>query len=309
MRNYIMAVTLLCCSISVAANTSIIHHPQIIAHRAGTADAPENTLPAIKKSLDNGADVIWITLQLSKDNIPVLYRPSDLKELTNKSGKVRDFTATELAKADAAKRYNHIHNTAFSAYVPTLKEVLVKYPENTFYLDIKAPDAEKISPEFIRALKNTLQENNGFQRTRVYSTEKIYLDEIDKVNKEESDNNRIQRFESRDDTRDILVNITMGHQCKLPTVNHGRGYGLEMKRDVEVVVVEKFTLGEGHSQTKTKLTWDKNAMDCFRSQGKAHIVFFGINGEEDYKQAKALGVDAVMVDSPKKFKKILNKKV
>ncbi|HDU8690889.1 TPA: glycerophosphodiester phosphodiesterase, partial [Morganella morganii subsp. morganii] len=42
--------------------------PQIIAHRAATADAPENTLYAIDKALSNKADAIWITLQLSKDN-------------------------------------------------------------------------------------------------------------------------------------------------------------------------------------------------------------------------------------------------
>ncbi|EEQ06626.1 Glycerophosphoryl diester phosphodiesterase family protein [Yersinia bercovieri ATCC 43970] len=80
--------------------------PQIIAHRGGTADAPENTLPAIKKALDNGADAIWITLQLSKDNIPVLYRPSDLKELTNKSGKVSAYTAQQLAQVDANVAYD-----------------------------------------------------------------------------------------------------------------------------------------------------------------------------------------------------------
>jgi hypothetical protein len=34
------------------------------------------------------------------------------------------------------------------------------------------------------------------------------------------------------------------------------------------------------------LTWDKEAMDCFRSQGKAHIIFFGINSAEDYRTAK-----------------------
>lgn len=53
--------------------------PKIIAHRGGTADAPENTEVAIKTALSNQADAIWITVQLSKDNVPVLYRPSDLK--------------------------------------------------------------------------------------------------------------------------------------------------------------------------------------------------------------------------------------
>ncbi|MFV8766468.1 glycerophosphodiester phosphodiesterase family protein, partial [Yersinia enterocolitica] len=84
MRNYIMATLLLSTTFVTNANsvTSTMPQqaPQIIAHRGGTADAPENTIPAIKKALANGADAIWITLQLSKDNIPVLYRPILLED-------------------------------------------------------------------------------------------------------------------------------------------------------------------------------------------------------------------------------------
>ena len=46
--------------------------------RGGTGDAPENTLPAIKLALENNAEAIWVTVQLSRDGVPVLYRSSDL---------------------------------------------------------------------------------------------------------------------------------------------------------------------------------------------------------------------------------------
>ena len=69
---------------------------KIIAHRGGTADAPENTEIAIKTALSNQADAIWITVQLSKDNVPVLYRPSDLKSLTNGQGAISTFTAKRI---------------------------------------------------------------------------------------------------------------------------------------------------------------------------------------------------------------------
>jgi glycerophosphoryl diester phosphodiesterase len=73
-----------------------------------------------------------------------------------------------------------------------------------------------------------------------------------------------------------------------------------MKRDVEVV--EKYTLGEARS--KATLEWDKEAMDCFRSQGEAHIILIGINDQADYQQAKTLGADGVLVNSPADFTKI-----
>ncbi|VTP64277.1 Uncharacterised protein [Leclercia adecarboxylata] len=39
-------------------------------------------------------------------------------------------------------------------------------------------------------------------------------------------------------------------------------------------------------------------MDCFRSQGNAHVILLGVNSAEDYQKAQALGADGVMVDSP-----------
>lgn len=79
--------------------------PQLIAHRGGTGDAPENTLPAIKLALKNNAEAIWVTVQLSRDGVPVLYRSSDLSALTNSEGKVSSLTAAELAKVDAGWKW------------------------------------------------------------------------------------------------------------------------------------------------------------------------------------------------------------
>lgn len=79
--------------------------PQLIAHRGGTGDAPENTLPAIKLALENNAEAIWVTVQLSRDGVPMLYRSSDLSALTNSEGKVSSLTAAELAKVDAGWKW------------------------------------------------------------------------------------------------------------------------------------------------------------------------------------------------------------
>lgn len=313
MRNYIMATILLSTSFVTNANsttsTTAIDPPQIIAHRGGTADAPENTLPAIKKALDNGANAIWVTLQLSKDNVLVLYRPSDLKVLTNKTGKISAYTAKQLAQVDASVDYNKNHNIhpepGSRVGIPTLDETLIAFPTTTFYLDIKSPDANPAV--FAKALQKTLTtttkgEKNRLARTRVYSTDDNYLNALDVVNQGLDDTHKIQRFESRDFTRTQLVNITMDHKCELPADDKERWYGLELHRKVEVI--EKYTLGEGRSQAI--LSWDKEAVDCFRKNKNAHIIFFGINKIEDYDEAKKLGTNGVMVDSPALFKKLLN---
>ncbi|VEI61625.1 glycerophosphodiester phosphodiesterase family protein [Serratia rubidaea] len=268
-------------------NAVAASQPAIIAHRGGTADAPENTVPAIRSALANGVDAVWITLQLSKDGVVVLYRPADLQALTNARGPVSAYSAAQLAQTDAGWAYTRGDEHPFRAQgigIPRLATVLQTFPHATFYLDIKSPDADPA--RFADALLTTLEEQHALARTRVYSTDARYLQALPP---------QIARFVSRDETRSLLANVAMAHRCQLqPHDATPRWYGLELTREVEVV--EKYTLGEGRS--KAQLSWDEESMACFRSQGPARIVLFGINSPEAYQQAQTLGADAVMVDSP-----------
>src|SRR5260364_190995 len=121
--------------------------PLMIAHRAGTKDYPENTLLAINEALKNGADVIWVTVQLSKGGIPVLYQPADLAAWTEANGAVADKTLAALQQlnagwnfvsidADGNKAYPYRHQNVQS---PTLKEALQLIPYKIpIILDMKA---------------------------------------------------------------------------------------------------------------------------------------------------------------------------
>ena len=281
------AAVLVCFSSSVLARA-----PAIIAHRGGTGDGPENTEYVIQKSLDNKADAIWVTLQMTSDNVIVLYRPSDLATLTDLSGTVSSYTVDKLKNADAAYKWQPptypLRGKGIA--IPELKTVLQKWPKTFFYLDIKSPDA---SPQqFADVLLKTLDSTHALNRVRVYSTENKYLEALPK---------EIPRFESRDTTRTMLANVTMNHQCSIDAKeNQNKWYGFEFKRKVQVI--EKFTLGEGVSDAT--LQWDKEAFSCFKKGSKDSVVLFGINSKEDYQQAKALGADGVLVDSPEMFRKL-----
>ncbi|WP_368765758.1 glycerophosphodiester phosphodiesterase family protein [Klebsiella oxytoca] len=283
MKSIVTALGLLIASSACAA-------PQLIAHRGGTGDAPENTLPAIKLALENKAEAIWITVQLSQDGVPVLYRPGDLSALTNHTGKISSYSAAELARMDAGWKWGDETHPwrGKNATITTLQSVLEQWPETFFYIDIKSPDAD---PAIMAArLGDVLNKTHSLARVRVYSTDARYIAALPES---------IPHFVSRDETRTKLATISLSHQCQ-PTNSPGdeHWYGLELKRKVEVI--EKFTLGEGVSPAT--LTWDKEAMNCFRSQGKAHIIFFGINNADDFRTASELGADGVMVDSPAKAK-------
>ncbi len=164
MKSILTALGLLIASSACAA-------PQLIAHRGGTGDAPENTFPAIKLALENKAEAIWITVQLSHDGVPVLYRPSDLSALTDHTGKVSSFSAAELARMDAGWKWGGETHPwrGKNATIPTLQSVLEQWPQTFFYIDIKSPDAD--TAMMASRLSEVLQTTHSLSRVRVYSTE------------------------------------------------------------------------------------------------------------------------------------------
>ncbi|OOF39454.1 glycerophosphodiester phosphodiesterase [Rodentibacter mrazii] len=261
---------------------------QLIAHRAGKDDAPENTSFAINEALKNKADAIWITIQLSKDKIPVLYRPKDLSANTNAKGFVSEYSAAELKKLDAAYYFKPNEGYPYrnkDIGIPSLDDVLMSYPETFFYLDLKSPDADPISMKI--SLLQVLTKHNAFNRVRVYSTNKAFIEILSP---------EIATFATRDLTRQYLVETALNsNHCPIP-LKEEYWHGFELYRKVKVV--ETFTLGEGVSEAV--LAWAPEDIKCFK-QKPQHIILFGIKTKEDLELARKLGVDGVMVDSPKYF--------
>lgn len=75
------------CGVADALPLGQTDDPMIVAHRAGTRDFPENTVLAITNAVAAGVDGMWLTVQVSSDGVPVLYRPSDLATLTDGAGR------------------------------------------------------------------------------------------------------------------------------------------------------------------------------------------------------------------------------
>jgi len=219
-KKMILALTLSSLSAMTFA-ASLPLSPQIIAHRGGTADAPENTVPAIKLALENKADAVWITVQLSRDGIPVLYRPSDLSSLTQEKGAVSHYTAKELAQMDAGWAFGTATDHPYRDKhigIPQLDTVLKTFPTTTFYIDIKTPDADP--QQMAAALSKVLQETHSLQRTRIYSTHIRYLSVLPAT---------LPKFESRDMTRTVLTNIKMPINARSKPTNRCVGMRLKQK--------------------------------------------------------------------------------
>jgi glycerophosphoryl diester phosphodiesterase len=285
------------CAVPPAASVdaSITRLPQIIAHRGGTGDAPENTLEAIRLAVEHRADAMWLTVQLSKDGVPVLYRPADLSALTDASGAVSARTAAELARVNAGWNFRPADVEGADAYpyrrrpvgIPTLRDALRVIPASMpVILDMKALPAEPQT----QAVAQVLSEENAWSRVTLYSTEAEYQRSF-------AGYPQAKIFESREATRIRLVRVLLNEGCMDAPAEHASA-AFELHRTV--TVVEKFTLGDGRSEVNATL-WTPATVACFRQRPDVHLVAIAVNSADDYRRAACLGMDAVLSDSPEKM--------
>jgi glycerophosphoryl diester phosphodiesterase len=94
---------------------------KITAHRGNARAAPENTLSAMRKAIESGADYAEMDVQLTKDGQVVLLHDRDLKRVAGDSRRVDELTFDEVRKLDVGSWFD----PAFSGErVPTLAEVI-----------------------------------------------------------------------------------------------------------------------------------------------------------------------------------------
>jgi len=71
--------------------------PVIVAHRGASASAPENTLAAFQRAIDDGADAIELDVRFSKDRELMVFHDSRLEGKSSGLGYARDATRDELS--------------------------------------------------------------------------------------------------------------------------------------------------------------------------------------------------------------------
>ncbi|VVE87644.1 glycerophosphodiester phosphodiesterase family protein [Pandoraea bronchicola] len=294
------SIAALACASGALTPVAASAAPLIVAHRGGTGDTPENTVQAFTNALQNGAQALWMTVQVTRDGVPVMYRPADLSALTDGRGKLSDVDYTDVHKLNAGYAFSRKGADGQTAYpyrdhplpIPTLREALAAVPANVpVLLDMKQTPAAPL----VEAVIKVLDETNAWSRVRLYSTEAEATDRM------RARRPQAQLFESRDATRNRLVAAALAGQCATPPAP-GTWAGIEFHRQVEVV--ERFTLGEGISKVVANW-WTPAAVQCFKSRGDVHLVAFGIETPQDFEAASQLGFDAVMTDSPARLRAAL----
>jgi glycerophosphoryl diester phosphodiesterase len=138
----------------------ITAHP-VIAHRGASGSAPENTLAAFELALRHGADAFELDVRLTGDGVPVLLHDPTLDRTTHHSGPLSATSLAQLSEIDAGARFSPDGQTypfrGRGVRVPTLRQVLQKFPQVPILLDLKEVAVES-------AVRQVLLEENAAER-------------------------------------------------------------------------------------------------------------------------------------------------
>jgi glycerophosphoryl diester phosphodiesterase len=134
-----------------------------IAHRGASSYAPENTLTAIVKAAELGADMVELDVHSSADGVPVVIHNEDLHRTTTGVGMVWQHNLKELKTLDAGN----------GETIPTLEEAIACCREHSLglYLELKSGPA-------VRAVVELIRKHDFYQATIVSSFRPDWLADI-----------------------------------------------------------------------------------------------------------------------------------
>jgi len=97
------------------------NRPLCIAHRGASLLAPENTLASFAKAVELGADLIEFDVQLTHDEVPVVFHDAGLERTTDNWGDLDTTPLEVLRLCDAGKWFSPSFK---GEKVPTLEETI-----------------------------------------------------------------------------------------------------------------------------------------------------------------------------------------
>lgn len=102
----------------------------ICAHRANTWSGiyqdylPENSIPAVKRCIELGIDMVEIDVRMTKDGVLVCCHDAYIDKVTNGKGNISDMTYSQICSYDLKSREKGVVSAGVK--MPTLEELLLE---------------------------------------------------------------------------------------------------------------------------------------------------------------------------------------
>ena len=119
--------------------------PQLVAHRGYTLHYPENTIAAVAAAIDAGARYVEVDIQLSADQVPMLFHDRDLQRICGVQGAIHDYPLAQLKRFKAMEfgRFGYKFAAERIATLEELAQLLAQHPAVTAFIELKRVSLER----------------------------------------------------------------------------------------------------------------------------------------------------------------------
>ncbi len=151
----------------------------VVAHRGDWRYAPENSLAAIRHSIDVGVDVVELDLQLTKDSVLIVMHDGRLERTTTGKGLVKEWTVDSIKtlklKNGCGIKTMHGVPTLEEALLEAKGKVLVNLDKADRYFDLLMSVLEKTGTARQVIMKGAKPADDVFALYGPYLDEVIYM--------------------------------------------------------------------------------------------------------------------------------------
>jgi glycerophosphoryl diester phosphodiesterase len=114
-----------------------------IAHRGGSDEAPENTLPAFARAVELGYRYLETDVHLTRDGVVVAFHDPLLDRVTDGAGAIAELGVEAVEAADAGLHFTQDGGRTFpyrgqAIRVPRLEKLLTRWPHARINVDPKS---------------------------------------------------------------------------------------------------------------------------------------------------------------------------
>ncbi len=151
-----------------------VKRPLIVAHRGSSAIAPENTLAAFSRALEDKTEGIEFDVRITRDGVPVVFHDASLKRIAGDDTRISSMTLEELASVDAGSWFNAQNpERADLRYIgeriPTLNSVLGFLVDFTGSIYIELKSTQRNMKRLAAAVGEILKDYGNARRVIVKS--------------------------------------------------------------------------------------------------------------------------------------------
>lgn len=259
------------------------------AHRGGAGNAPENTIEAFGRGVDEGVAGLEMDIHLTRDGELVVIHDGEVNRTTDGRGRVSGMDLQEIKTLDAGHRFEGEGGHPYrgrGVRVPTFCEVLERFPASLVNVEIKSDE-----PEAVTLLLGALRRHDAAGRTVVAS----------------ADHRRMLRF--RRAAR--RWNVAEGANCEAGVATSASlveiaVFYLASLAGFEAFVPVSYIALQVPVEYRGIMVVTPGFLRAAHSRG-LRVDVWTVDEAEEMRRLAGLGVDGIMTDRPDILARVLSK--